>query len=99
MCSLLLIPPVTTRSPHLIYTLFKGPEGGMVVMDYQDVMVEMELQGDKEKREILVCRDQLAHKVCTLHLTCTYIMSSDAIDDYCVWKLDCRTGNQYYVPS
>ena len=55
----LLIQPVTTRSPHPIYLPFRGPEGGMVVMDYQDVMVKMELQGDKEKREILVCRDPL----------------------------------------
>ena len=60
---------MTTRSPHPIYSPLRGPEGGMVVMDYQDVMVEMELQGDKEKREILVCRDQLGHKVCTLNLT------------------------------
>ena len=74
---------ITTPNIYLIYTLFKGPKGGMVVMEYQDMMVEMELQGDKEKREILVCRDQLAHKVCTLRLTCTYIMSSDTIDDYC----------------
>ena len=63
----LLIQPVTTRSLHPIYSPFSGPEGGMVALDYQDVTVEMELQGDKEKREILVCRDQLGHKVCTLN--------------------------------
>ena len=61
----LLIKPVTTRLPHPIYSPFRGPEGGMVAMDYQDMMVEMELQEDKEKREILVRRDQLGHKECT----------------------------------
>ena len=64
-----LMSPVTTRSPHPIYRLFRAPKGGMVMMDYQDLMVEMELERDKEKREILVCRDQLSHKVCTLNLT------------------------------
>ena len=54
-------------------------------MEYQDVMVEMELQGDKEKREITVCRDQLAHNVkFDLHLIVT-IMSTDI--DYSVWTL------------
>ena len=61
----LLIQPVTTRSPHPIYLPFRDPEGGMVTMDYQDVILKMELEGDKEKREILVCRDQLGHKVST----------------------------------
>ena len=41
----------------------------MVEMGCQDVMVVMESQGDKEKRETLVLRDHLAHKVRTL--TCT----------------------------
>ena len=50
MCSILLIPPVTTRSQHSIYTLFRGHKGGMITMEHQDVMVEMELQGDKEKK-------------------------------------------------
>ena len=57
---------MTIKSPHPIYSLFRGPEGGMVTMDYQDMMVDMELQGDKET---LVCRDHLGHKVCTLNLT------------------------------
>ena len=67
------------------------------MMEYQDVMVEMELQGDKEKREIMVCRDQLAHNVCTLNLTYISIMSTDINNDYSVWMLiltDCKTGNQ-----
>ena len=34
-------------------------------------MVVMESQGDKEKRETLVLRDHLAHKVRTLTCTCT----------------------------
>ena len=39
----IIVPLVTTRSPHLIYALFRGHKGGMVTMEYQDVMVEMEL--------------------------------------------------------
>ena len=35
----------------------------MVGMEYQDAMVEMEPQEDKEIGELLVCRDHLAHKV------------------------------------
>ena len=76
VCSILLIPPVTTRSQHPVYTLFRGHKGGMVMMEYQDVMVEMELQGDKEKGEIMVCRDQLANNVCTLNLTYIQLLPS-----------------------
>ena len=49
MCSILLIPPVTTRSQHPIYTLFRGHKGGMVTMEYQDMMVEMEFRETREK--------------------------------------------------
>ena len=55
--------PVATQSPHLTYTLFRGPEGGMVGMDCKDEMVEMELQEAKGRGETLVCWDHLAHKV------------------------------------
>ena len=51
-----LILPVATQSTQPIYTLFRGHEGGMVVMVCQDEMVEMESQEAKEKRETLVCR-------------------------------------------
>ena len=54
---------VATQSPQPIYTLFRDPKEGMVGMGYQDKMVEMESQEDKERRETLVCRDHLAHKV------------------------------------
>ena len=60
--------PETTAFPHPTYTLFRGPEGGMVGMvgmEYQDEMVEMESWEDKERKETLVCRDLLAHKVST----------------------------------
>ena len=57
--------PETIAFPHPTYTLFRGPEGGMVGMVYQDEMVETECQGDKEKEEALVCGDLLAHKVST----------------------------------
>ena len=57
--------PETTAFPHPTYTLFRGPEGGMVGMVYQDEMAEMESQEDKERKETLVCRDHLAHKVST----------------------------------
>ena len=46
-----------------IYTV-QGSEGGMVGMDCQGEMVEMDSQEAKEKRETLVCRDHLAFKVC-----------------------------------
>ena len=58
-----LMLPVATQSPQSIYTPFRDPEGGMVEMVYQVEMVEMESQEDKERRETLVCRDHLAHKV------------------------------------
>ena len=51
-----LILPVATQSPQPIYTLFRGHEGGMVEMGYQDETVEMDSQEAKEKREILVCQ-------------------------------------------
>ena len=75
-----LILPVATQSTHPIYTLFRGHEGGMVVMGYQDETVEMESQEAKEKRETLVYRDHLAFKVCyTLFslYTSTCLLSSD----------------------
>ena len=56
--------PVATWSPHPIYILFRGQEGGMVGMGCQDEMVETESQGEKERGETLVCRDRLALKVC-----------------------------------
>ena len=55
--------PMTTQSPHPIYTLFRDLEGGMVGMEYQDEMVEMESLGNKGRGETLVCRDHLAFKV------------------------------------
>ena len=55
--------PMATQSPHPIYTLFRGPEGGMVGMGCQAEMVETDPQEDKEREETLVCRDHLAHKV------------------------------------
>ena len=55
--------PMTTQSPHPIYTLFRDLEGGMVGMEYQDEMVEMESQEAKERGETLVSRDHLARKV------------------------------------
>ena len=36
-------------------------------MGCQDEMVEMESQGDRERRELLVGRDQLVHKVFAKH--------------------------------
>ena len=38
-------------SPHPLYTLFRGPEGGMVEMDLQDEMAEMESQDEMESKE------------------------------------------------
>ena len=35
----------------------------MVEMGCQDEMVEMEPQGDRERVELQVCRDHVAHKV------------------------------------
>ena len=55
--------PMTTQSPHPIYTLFRGLEEGMVGMEYQGEMVEMEPQEAKGRGGTLVCRDQQAHKV------------------------------------
>ena len=64
MCSLhSLMLPVATLSPQPIYTLFRDPEGGMVEMEYQDEMVEMEPQETKGRRETLVCREHLDHEV------------------------------------
>ena len=60
-----LMLPAATQSLHPIYTLFKDPEGGMVGMECQEEMVEMEPQGEKERGETLVCRDHLDHKVAT----------------------------------
>ena len=40
----------------------------MVEMGCQDEMVEMEPQGDRERGETLVCRDQLVHKVNVLNI-------------------------------
>ena len=51
MCSILLIPPVTTRSQHSIYTLFRGHKGGMITMEYQDVMVEIGAPGRQGKKK------------------------------------------------
>ena len=57
--------PITDKPYSVTVKCFQGPQGrdghkgGMVTIEYQDVMVEMELQGDKEKREIMVCKDQL----------------------------------------
>ena len=57
-------------SQHPLYTLFKGPEGGMVEMDQQDEMAEMDHQDvmepkeDKDQVEELVYRDLLVHEVC-----------------------------------
>ena len=62
-----LMLPEKTRSPYQIYTLFRGHEGGMVEMEYQEEMVEMESQGEKERGETLVCQDHLDHKVHTLN--------------------------------
>ena len=59
-----LMLPAATQSPHPIYTLFRVHEGGMVGMECQDEMVEMESQEAKGRGETLVCRDHLAHKVC-----------------------------------
>ena len=69
MCSILLIPPasdnqITTPNIHTV----QGPQGreghdGIPGRDGRDGA-----SGDKEKREIMVCRDQLAHNVCTLNL-------------------------------
>ena len=59
-----LMLPVATQSTHPIYTLFRDPEGGMVGMECQDEMVEMESQEAKGRGEILVSRDHLACKVC-----------------------------------
>ena len=56
--------PAATPSTHPIYTLFRDPEGGMVGMECQDEMVEMEPQEAKGRGETLVCRDHLACKVC-----------------------------------
>jgi len=47
--------------------LCKGPGGGMVGMGYQDETVGMEPQGDRERGETLVYRDQLGHRVCGLN--------------------------------
>ena len=57
-------------SQHPLYTLFKGPEGGMVEMDQQDEMAEMDHQDvmepkeDKDQVEELVYQDLLVHEVC-----------------------------------
>ena len=51
-----LILPAATRSPHPIYTLFRDPEGGMVVMGCQDEMVEMESQEAKGRGDNLACK-------------------------------------------
>ena len=62
-----LMLPETTQSTHKTYTLFRDPEGGMVGMvgmECQDEMVEMESQEAKGRGETLVCRDHLACKVC-----------------------------------
>ena len=56
--------PVATQSTHPIYTLFRDPEEGMVGMECQDEMVEMEYQEAKGRGERLVLRDHLACKVC-----------------------------------
>ena len=56
--------PEKTQSTHPIYTLFRDHEGGMVGMECQDEMEEMEFQEAKRRGETLVCRDYLAHKVC-----------------------------------
>ena len=58
-----LILQVAAQS-HPIYTLFRGPEGGMVGMEYQDEMVEMESKESKGRGETLVSRDHLACEVC-----------------------------------
>ena len=52
--------------PHPIHTLSRGPEGGTVEMECQDEMAETECQEPKERRETLVSRDLVAHKVCIL---------------------------------
>ena len=68
--------PETTQSTHPIYTLFRDHEGEMVGMECQDEMVEMESQEAKGRRETLVCRDYLAHKVlCTLTSTHPFLSS------------------------
>ena len=55
--------PVATQSLHLIYILFRDHEEGMIEMECQVEMAEME---HKERGEILVCRGHLAHEVCML---------------------------------
>ena len=59
------------KFPHPIHTLSRGPEGGTVEMECQDEMAETECQGDKERKETLVCRDLVAHKVCILITSAT----------------------------
>ena len=69
--------PAATQSKHPIYTQFRDHEGGMVGMECQDEMVEMESQEAKGRGETLVCRDYLAHKVCMYFDWYTSILSSD----------------------
>ena len=66
-----LMLPVAIQSLHQTYTLFRGPEAGMVGMGCQDVTVEMDSQGGMEKGETLVYRDYLAHKVHKLSICIT----------------------------
>ena len=56
--------PMTTQSPHPIYTLFRDLEEGMVGMECQDEMVEMESKESKGRGETPVSRDHLACEVC-----------------------------------
>ena len=68
--------PVATWPLHPIYTLFRGPEEGMVGMECQVEMAGME---DKERKEILVWWDHLVHEVCML----TYLN----VSTNCQWIL------------
>ena len=43
--------------------LYKGPGGGMAGMGCKDEMVGMEHKGDRERRDNLVHKDRLDHKV------------------------------------
>ena len=75
-----LIPPVTSQSPYPTYTLFRGHEGGMVGMECQDEMVEMESQEAKGREETLVCRDHLAFKV-AIQADCMCILARNTLCD------------------
>ena len=59
-------------SQHPLYTLFKGPEGGMVEMECQDEMAEMESQDEMEPKED---KDRVEELVPQDHVVCKVIVT------------------------